>query len=154
MLFNVKNQLIYRRDSTKILPSRWCTNWYDRLGLKILREYLRIPDRRADIMKYRSGNARRAPMRGVLLYPRVFRKKISPYFSCAVGAELLCSSSAKWLSVSSEFPEKFATTWSMAYFLRQCYFDSFEKKKREIKQLRLRGAKTVETIFFSTMSVN
>lgn len=76
------------------------------------------------------------------------QENLSPYFSCAVGAEHLCSSSAKWLSVSSEFPEKFAATWSMAYFLRQCYFGSFEKKKKERSSRYAYVARSIETIFF------
>lgn len=65
--------------------------------------YPYIPDRRAGIMKYRSGNARAAPTRGALLYPREFpRSNLSLSLSSSFfpprcwSRTLLCSSSAKW----------------------------------------------------------
>jgi len=62
-----RGSLLSWRDS--ILVDRLETSW----------RYSRIPDRRACIMKYRSGNARRAPTRGAFAFE--FPDRISPSFS-------------------------------------------------------------------------
>lgn len=72
----------------------------------------RIPDRRVCIMKYRSGNARRA-LRGAFAFE--FLDRISPSFSLRCAEELLCSARPKWLP-RVNFPA--ALKMSTAYFFR------------------------------------
>lgn len=112
-----------------------------RLRLEILQEDPRIPDRRADIMKYRSGNARRAPTRGVLLYPRVSRSSPSLFsFALPEQNSFVPHPRSGYLSRGN-----FPTTLERGRWPISCG-DAIliPSKEREIKQRRPRSAKRTD----------
>lgn len=139
--------LIKGQDSTKILPLRWC-NWRSSSPRDITggSPHSGSASRHYEIPEWKRSTC---PDERCAFVSESFPLGSLPLFLRVAGAELLCSSSAKWLSVSSEFPDD-ARTRSMAYFLRRRYFDSFERKRNQATTPTLRQNDRSKR-FFSTI---
>lgn len=92
-----------------------------------LKTYPRIPDRRACIMKYRSGNAARQAPRGAFAFE--FPDRISPSFPLRRAEQLLCSPYEVATLPRVNFPATLGT--SMAYFFRRTSLRVLQSRDRE-----------------------
>lgn len=109
-----------------------------RLSSPIAWEYPRIPDRRAGIMKYQSGNARRAPTRGAFAFEFPPDRISLPLFPGALLER--CSFVPEVVGVlEMNFPVALETP--MAYFFRQRTLPPLPRsrleKKRNLMTLQL-----------------